>query len=447
MNFPPSHHYLTDASTPSSWPSYSEIPRRGEENSRIPAQVSGSFNVQNEEKLRGEMTRGARHCLLPLSSSDTFSGEEGTISSCPENPSGRILTLSLAYTPSSKDLPIAWVDQNVQPCYVSHVNGHFLWDVPGSNMYDPNCEYDTPEWFDDYGSSQPVSTRRSTRRWQPLSLPTRLSKDMSLVKLMIETGYLDLVWKYFPDVVPSSSPKPATQPPVVAQPIPYIAMLNPYEQDFPPLERKYNEHTRVSPRPYVVPNTIDSQGRYQSSAAEEISPPKLPPQPKPRFVHQPRPRPPYFTLPYSTYDPGIHSEAEIANISRIAIVQPNEEENMDQTFFEHPYDLPPRQYQNYKPSSSPWFTFDDIPYSDWGHCLHEFGAWINLHITGQQIPLKQVLYEFVSIFTSTLRDWFQNLSEYQKLQAVQVQDAGTFFGVIHKDFIGDYNIIEKREKQ
>ncbi|KAI9121239.1 hypothetical protein K1719_008272 [Acacia pycnantha] len=60
----------------------------------------------------------------------------------PSNPRspGRILTLTPAYTPSRKSPHIAWVNQDAKPCYVSHINGHLLWDVPGSGMCDPNCE-------------------------------------------------------------------------------------------------------------------------------------------------------------------------------------------------------------------------------------------------------------------------------------------------------------------
>ncbi|KAI9070471.1 hypothetical protein K1719_047566 [Acacia pycnantha] len=81
------------------------------------------------------------------------------------------------------------------------------------------CRSHTSKRFDDnddYGSSQPISTRHFTRRWQPPPPPKRLSKDMSLVELTIETGHLDLVQKYSLDVVPSSPLEPFVQPPVAA---------------------------------------------------------------------------------------------------------------------------------------------------------------------------------------------------------------------------------------
>ncbi|KAI9087328.1 hypothetical protein K1719_030648 [Acacia pycnantha] len=172
-------------------------------------------------------------------------------------PPGRLLMLRPACTPSRKSPPIAWVNQDAKPCFVSHVNGHFLWDIPGSGMCDPNCECNTPEWWEedcsddeqglypskyafekakknksshrspcrshrskkfdddnDYGAPQPVSSRRSTRRWQPPPPPKKSSKDMSLAELMLETGHHDLVKKYFPDAIPSIPPEPYSKPPM-----------------------------------------------------------------------------------------------------------------------------------------------------------------------------------------------------------------------------------------
>ncbi|KAI9127588.1 hypothetical protein K1719_000581 [Acacia pycnantha] len=141
------------------------------------------------------------------------------------------------------------------------------------------------------------------------------------------------------------------------------------------------------------------------------------------------------------------SEAEIADISRIAMVKPGEDEEFDESYVEQPDDHVPRQDNNYKPTSGPWFTFDDLPYEKWRSRLQEFSTWIDLQITAQQIPLRQALQEFVSRFTGTLREWFQNMSPYEKLQAVQVEDAVVLLGAIHKEFIGDFNLIRKREKQ
>ncbi|KAI9078570.1 hypothetical protein K1719_039508 [Acacia pycnantha] len=633
--------------------------------------------ISNYEKLFHNIQTGV-HTTTPPTTQDLENGVTKTIfsrpnTSGPRPPPDRLLMLRPAYTPSRKSPPIAWVNQYAKPCFVSHVNGHFLWDVPGSGMCDPNCECNTPEWWeedcsddeqglypskyafgkakksksshrskkfdddDDYSPPQPFSSRRSTCRWQPPPPPKKSSKDMSLAELMLETGHHDLVQKYFADTISSTPPEPYSQTSVITpQPVPCISMLNAYEQDFPPLERKYDQNNRVPSKPYVTPNTVAAQGNHQASQAEEVlnwqtqdvvcqntvlkridskidcltsktdglfvqlnqlseevknlylqyrqqadkldaelkafidrgymgsqfkqkelelqaiqqdlkkieldmakkksqaiyepypsypsfstipaplfpssptsypeatdyskqfkfnyplfaklSPPKLPPQtrPQPRdqFV-RPRQRPPF--TPFQTYDPGSHSgstcihikeptppprttptspsaeklkqavsppnpqppsyftvtsvpasqvttppytssigilqnsnpftplqnssesesssqdysgtssEAEIADISRIAMVRPGEDEGFDESYVEQPDDNPPRQDNNYKPTSGPWFTFDDLPYEKWRSRLQEFSAFIDLQITAQQIPLKQALQEFVSI--------------------------------------------------
>ncbi|KAI9124125.1 hypothetical protein K1719_005425 [Acacia pycnantha] len=272
------------------------------------AQIMPMEWISNYERLF-HSTQTDVHTTTPPTTQDLGNGITKTIFSRPSTPGprpplGRLLMLRPAYTPFKKSPPIAWVDKDAKPYFVSHVNGHFLWDVPGSGMCDPHCECDTPEWWeedcsddeqglypskyafektkknksshrshcrshrsrkfeddDDYSPQIPVSSRRSTRRWQPPPPPKKSSKDMSLAELMLETGHHDLVQKYFPNATPSTPPEPYSQPPVITpQPVPCIAMMNSYEHDFPPLERKYDHTTRVPSKPYVTPNTVDAQG-------------------------------------------------------------------------------------------------------------------------------------------------------------------------------------------
>ncbi|KAI9111993.1 hypothetical protein K1719_016889 [Acacia pycnantha] len=279
------------------------------------AQIMPMEWISNYERLF-HSTQTDVYTTTPPTTQDLGNGVTKTIfsrpsTSGPRPPPGRLLMLRPAYTPSRKSPPIAWVDQDAKPCFVSHVNGHFLWDVLGFGMCHPHCECNTPEWCeddcsddeqglypskyafektkknnsshrspcrshrskkfdDDYSPLQPVSSRRSTRRWQPPPPPKKSSKDMSLAELMLETGHHDLVKKYFPDAIPSTPLKPYSQAPVITpQPISCIAMLNAYEQDFPPLERKYDQN-RVPSKPYITPNTVDAQGNHQASQAEEV---------------------------------------------------------------------------------------------------------------------------------------------------------------------------------
>ncbi|KAI9124284.1 hypothetical protein K1719_005584 [Acacia pycnantha] len=56
----------------------------------------------------------------------------------------------------------------------------------------------------------------------------------------------------------------------IHSPVPCIAMMHAYEHNFPPLERKYDQNTRVPSKPFVTPNTVDAQGNHQASQAEEV---------------------------------------------------------------------------------------------------------------------------------------------------------------------------------
>ncbi|KAI9071270.1 hypothetical protein K1719_046767 [Acacia pycnantha] len=215
------------------------------------AQIMPMQWISNYEKLF-HRSQPDVHTTTPPTIHDLGDGVSRTTFSRPSTsgpsnpqPPRRLLALTPAYTPSQKDPPIAWVNQDAKPCYVSQVNGHFLWDFLGSGMCDPNCECDTPEWWedsddeqglypckyalkqakknksfaispcrahrtkkfddnDDCGSSQPVSSQRSTCRWQPPPPLAKSSKDMSLVELMLKIGHYDLVEKYFPDDVSSN---------------------------------------------------------------------------------------------------------------------------------------------------------------------------------------------------------------------------------------------------
>ncbi|KAH9671265.1 hypothetical protein KPL70_017296 [Citrus sinensis] len=89
-----------------------------------------------------------------------------------------------------------------------------------------------------------------------------------------------------------------------------------------------------------------------------------------------------------------------------------------------------------KPSSSPWFTFDDIPRHKWQARQQEFAAWIDVQMTRPHVQTQNVLREFCSRFTGSLRDWFESLGEYRKLQLIQTTIA-TALAIIYEQFIGE----------
>ena len=70
---------------------------------------------------------------------------------------------------------------------------------------------------------------------------------------------------------------------------------------------------------------------------------------------------------------------------------------------------PPTHDHLTKPSSTSWFTFDDIPHHKWPARLQEFAALIDLQETKPNAQSQAILREFMARFTGSLRDWLESL--------------------------------------
>lgn len=57
-----------------------------------------------------------------------------------------------------------------------------------------------------------------------------------------------------------------------------------------------------------------------------------------------------------------------------------------------------------RPTSGPWFTFDDVPPELWRDKLNEMGAWIDVQLTKTDVTSETVLKGFVDRMTGTLRE-------------------------------------------
>ncbi|KAH9792619.1 hypothetical protein KPL71_004197 [Citrus sinensis] len=64
--------------------------------------------------------------------------------------------------------------------------------------------------------------------------------------------------------------------------------------------------------------------------------------------------------------------------------------------------VPPVSEKSSKPSSSPWFTFDDIPLHKWQAQHQEFSTWIDVQMTSPNAQSYNVLREFCSRFIGSL---------------------------------------------
>ncbi|KAH9686133.1 hypothetical protein KPL70_014248 [Citrus sinensis] len=106
---------------------------------------------------------------------------------------------------------------------------------------------------------------------------------------------------------------------------------------------------------------------------------------------------------------------------------------------------PPAQAQtgstSQKSSNGPWFTFDDLPSHKWRDRLNEMSAWIDLQMLRPGATTQSVLREFATRFTGALRDWFDSLGRYRRLQFVDLPEISSALAVLHDQFLGDPSAI------
>ena len=63
---------------------------------------------------------------------------------------------------AQENLSITWFNSDGYPVYPAKQNGHFLWDVPGSGMCDPNY----PCW-DDWEEDDDYATKKISKKKKP----------------------------------------------------------------------------------------------------------------------------------------------------------------------------------------------------------------------------------------------------------------------------------------
>ncbi|KAL9459737.1 hypothetical protein AB3S75_003021 [Citrus x aurantiifolia] len=148
-----------------------------------------------------------------------------------------------------------------------------------------------------------------------------------------------------------------------------------------------------------------------------------------------------------SYSSASNSEKSFTNISKLLIVQPSTGSNdpspssPPQTLIveEADYDTNPTHHQensSSKPSNGLWFTFDDIPIVKWPARFQEFSTWIDVQMLRTGATPQTILKEFSSHFTRSLRDWFESVDPYRKLQVIQAQ-ISKVLGIINEQFLGE----------
>ncbi|MED6198988.1 hypothetical protein PIB30_071769 [Stylosanthes scabra] len=159
-----------------------------------------------------------------------------------------------SHTAHPDDPPVHYYD-NGKPVYVSHIQGHFIWDVDPS-MCDSDC--DCQDWSDSEDEDNYTRRRRKSKKKKKQSCTVSRKPDPPdepeykpkfSLKRRSRKSYQDY-----------STTKP--------QVVPCIATLGSYDHDFPPLQVSADD-TRVTRRPYVTPPQGVSPHGYQAVTPQE----------------------------------------------------------------------------------------------------------------------------------------------------------------------------------
>ncbi|QHO22946.1 polyprotein [Arachis hypogaea] len=166
-------------------------------------------------------------------------------------------------THDQNDPPVHFYE-NGKPVYVSHVNGHFIWDVDPS-MCDSDCDC-ANQWSDTDDEDYARRRRNKKKKKKSLQAPCSYkrpeppddaeSAPMLRKKPMIKRTKLSR--KSFTDY--------PFQP---DDTIPCIATLRSYEEEFPPLVIQTDEK-KITRRPYVIPQGITPHGHQATTPQEEV---------------------------------------------------------------------------------------------------------------------------------------------------------------------------------
>ncbi|KAH9704936.1 hypothetical protein KPL70_011672 [Citrus sinensis] len=284
-------------------------------------------------------------------------------------------------------MPITGFNSDGYPVYPAKQHGHFLWDVPGSSMCDPNC----PCW-DDWEEDNDYST---TRKKKPKKKKSPISCH------------------HYDPKPPQDPPPPPALLPFYKKELQWIAKHcksetpSPIPLPTPPLTSVSVSHTETDTESSA--STSDSEKSYADITKILMAQPDHPAQGQPSHTE------PYVDIP---------SEVE--------------EEMPESSATNQPPQAPAQTGStSQKSSNGPWFTFDDLPSHKWRDRLNEMSAWIDLQMLRPGATTQSVLREFATRFTGALRDWFDSLGGYRQLQFVDLPEVSSALAVLHDQFLGD----------
>ena len=157
-----------------------------------------------------------------------------------------------AVSTAQEDLPIHGFASDDYPIYPDKVNGHFLWDVPGSYMCDPDCPCLEDEEDDNDFNRRPRRCKKKNHKLNSCYQKPPLPPDDpdSLTLLPIYRKGLRLIQKEYEQ---KSCRQEANQPMLHSIPIQSCIMFSSssYQEHFPPLEKQTDPQTKVTTKPFV----------------------------------------------------------------------------------------------------------------------------------------------------------------------------------------------------
>ncbi|KAH9744195.1 hypothetical protein KPL70_003586 [Citrus sinensis] len=326
-----------------------------------------------------------------------------------------------------EDIPIHGFASDGYPIYPNKINGHFLWDVPGSHMCDLGCPCLEEDDNDDC-NRRPRRRKKKSHKMEPCQQRPPLPLDD-------------------PD---STTPLPIYQKGLRLIQNEYQQKNISYQEQFPLLEKQTDPQTKVVTNPFVQ-SPVTPTGQLEE------------PRPFEAVLNWQTQNARAQNSAFRTLDDKIERVASqvkqtdtkvdkiTAQLEQIYLNLQNQVSQLDselRLMIQNRYwgsnDLspssPPPTTPSHdnppKPSNGPWFTFDDIPKIKWPVRFQEFSAWIDVQMLSTGATTQTVLKEFSFQFTGSLRDWFESLGQYRQLQLVQVK-IPQVIGIIYEQFLGE----------
>ncbi|KAH9769551.1 hypothetical protein KPL71_012044 [Citrus sinensis] len=169
-----------------------------------------------------------------------------------------------AVSTAQENLPIHGFISDGYPIYPDKINGHFLWDVPGSHMYDDDDFNRRPRW-----------RKKKSHKLDPCHKKPPLAPDDPdcLMPLLIYRKGLRLIQKEYKQRSCRQETTLLSSHARHVQPCMMFSSSS-YQEQFPPLEKQIDPQTKVTTKPFVhspvTPNGQLEEPKAQNSTFRSL---------------------------------------------------------------------------------------------------------------------------------------------------------------------------------